>query len=93
MTTNKNTTNKNATTSPISLSASQADQLAELLEICDDFLRNASPTVRTEMRRALIMHDTMPDDFNLLVDCLGFTASYLRARLARDAHQLPAPRP
>ena len=45
---------------------------AELLELCDEFLRQASPLVHTELREFLTEHGHH-GDLGWFIDVLGFT--------------------
>ena len=51
---------------------------AELLELCDEFFRQASPIVHTELRHFLAEHGYHPSGLGCLVDALGFTATRSR---------------
>lgn len=63
-----------------------ATSLVELLEHCEQFLRTASPVVRTELLAFLASQHTRPDA-GWLIDMLGFNALYLQGKLAlTDTH-------
>jgi hypothetical protein len=64
----------------ITVTARFADQAAELLEFCQQFLRHAEPAVRAELARHLTEPDAaQPSRF---IDTLAYTALFLRAKLA-----------
>jgi len=46
---------------------------AELLELCDEFFRQASPIVHTELRHFLAEHGYHPSGLGWFIDALGFT--------------------
>ena len=76
------------------VSADYAGQVAELLELCDGFLRIASPAVRVELARYLTARQPTAPDSYLLIDLLGLTALSLQAKLAAAAErQTPRPSP
>lgn len=62
-----------------------ATNLVELLEHCEQFLRAASPAVRTELLAFLAQQPTRPDA-GWLIDMLGFNALYLQGKLALADH-------
>jgi hypothetical protein len=47
---------------------------AELLSLCAEFLRHASPTVHRELRQFLIERGYHPSGLGWFIDALGFTA-------------------
>ena len=76
----------------IMISTDNAEQAVELLELCDGFLRLATPAVRAELARYLAERPAAPDS-DLLIDLLGFTALFLQAKLAVAERQNPKPSP
>ena len=74
----------------VTVTGSAAASLVELLEHCEQFLRTASPVVRTELLAFLAGRPTRPDA-DWLIDLLGFNALYLQGKLALgDTHTGPA---
>jgi hypothetical protein len=65
----------------ITISTDYAEQVSELLELCNEFLRQTTPAVRAELARYLAPLPAAPDS-HLLIDLLGFTALFLKAKLA-----------
>lgn len=89
MTTTPNTPRTINTPHGVQITDHAAASLAELLELCDTFLRGASDQVRTELREFLA---TQPDrgqhprpEMGWLIDMLGFNALYLHGKLAAAA--------
>jgi hypothetical protein len=75
----------------VTVSNNAACSLLELLELCDLFLRTATPAVRAELK---VFLDTQPTplDANLLIDMLGFNALYLDGVLTlADIHRAGTP--
>jgi hypothetical protein len=83
------TTTPNSTPSgdcaDVTITGSQAASLVELLEHCEQFLRTASPVVRTELD-AFLTQQPSRLDANWLIDMLGFNALYLQGKLAPTHH-------
>jgi len=69
----------------VTVTGSAAASLVELLEHCEQFLRTASPVVRTELLAFLASRPTGPDA-DWLIDLLGFNALYLQGKLAHTDH-------
>ena len=65
----------------VTVSGYAAGSLLELLELCDLFLRTASPAVRAELAGFLQQQPT-PLDAYLLIDLVGFNALYLEGVIA-----------
>ncbi len=63
---------------PVPMSDNAARSVLELLQLCDLFLRTATPAVRAELSDFLA-HQPTPLDANLLIDMLGFNALYLES--------------
>jgi hypothetical protein len=72
-------------TGTVTVTGSKAASLVELLEHCEQFLRTASPTVRTELDAFLTQQPSRLDT-NWLIDMLGFNALYLQAKLTPTHH-------
>lgn len=64
----------------ITISTDYAQQVSELLKLCDEFLRQATPPVHDELSRYLAQRPAAPDRY-LLIDALGFTALSLQSKL------------
>jgi hypothetical protein len=64
----------------ITLSTRRVDDIADLLECCDQFLRQASEDTHAELRAFLAQHPTR-HELGWLIDMLGFDALFLRAKL------------
>jgi hypothetical protein len=61
-----------------------AEQItAELLELCEEFLRQASPIVHTELRQFLTAHGYHLGGLGWFLDALGFTC-LIHTALALD---------
>jgi hypothetical protein len=74
----------------ITVSDNAACSVLELLELCDLFLRTATPAVRAELS-GFLDHQPTGLDANLLIDMLGFNALYLQGVMAlADAHRADA---
>jgi hypothetical protein len=54
---------------------------AELLELCAEFLRQASPIVHTELRQFLTEHGHHHGGLGWFLDALGFTTTLNRTAL------------
>lgn len=65
----------------VTVTGSAATSLVELLEHCEQFLRTASPVVRTELDTFLTQQPSR-SDAGWLIDLLGFNALYLQGKLA-----------
>ena len=57
----------------------------ELLELCDEFFRQASPIVHTELRHFLVEHGYQPSGLGWFIDALGFTTLNRTARRTQPA--------
>jgi hypothetical protein len=68
----------------ITVSGRGAAEIAELLECCDTFLRQASAAVRAELRHHLNAQPSRPDT-GWLIDMLGFTSLLLQNKIALAA--------
>ncbi|MEU4183736.1 hypothetical protein [Micrococcus luteus] len=68
-------------TDTVTVTGSTAASLVELLEHCEQFLRTASPVVRTELD-AFLTRQPSRLDTDWLIDMLGFNALYLQGKLA-----------
>jgi hypothetical protein len=66
---------------PVTVTGHAATDLIELLELCDEFLRTASPIVRAELKDFLDQQPS-PPPMSWLIDMLGFNALYLQGKLA-----------
>jgi hypothetical protein len=75
------TNTPNIDTVEVTVTGYAAASLAELLGHCEEFLRTASPTVRTELHAFLGRQPTAPD-LGWLIDMLGFNTLYLQGKLA-----------
>lgn len=69
----------------VTVTGSATASLVALLEHCEQFLRTASPVVRTELDTFLAGRPTRPDA-GWLIDMLGFNALYLQGKLAPTHH-------
>ena len=56
----------------------------ELLDLCAEFLRQASPTVHTELRQFLTERGYHPSGLGWFIDALGFTSLTRTAPGQRD---------
>ncbi|QDP94791.1 hypothetical protein FOE78_20655 [Microlunatus elymi] len=72
----------------VELSQYTAATLAELLGLCEEFLRTAGPAVHAELRRYLT-GQTPPADPGWLIDMLGFHQLHLHQRIKATT---PSPR-
>lgn len=66
----------------VAVTAHTAASLAELLGMCEEFLRTAGPLVHAELR-AYLAHQAPPADPSWFIDMLGFSRAHL-------GHLLPA---
>jgi len=66
----------------VGVTAHTVASLAELLGMCEEFLRTAGPLVHAELR-AYLSHQAPPADPSWFIDMLGFNSVHL-------GHQLPA---
>jgi hypothetical protein len=79
----------------LTLTGSAAESVIELLELCEQFLRTASPAVHAELA-AFLTEASQPEqprrpDPACLIDLLGFHHLWLQAKLANadtDVHHL-----
>ena len=72
-------------TDTVTVTGSTVASLVELLEHCEQFLRTASPVVRTELDVFLTQQPSRLDA-DWLIDMLGFKALYLQGKLAPTHH-------
>jgi hypothetical protein len=70
------------------LSTSLAEQITDLLTVCDTLLRTGTDQVRAELARCLHSRDNQPGDLALFIDLLGLTAGHLTGLLQ---HTRPDP--
>jgi hypothetical protein len=66
----------------VAVTAHTVASLAELLGMCEEFLRTAGPLVHAELR-AYLAHQAPPADPSWFIDMLGFNSVHL-------GHLLPA---
>ena len=84
---------KNTAAETITLTISHAEQILELLTICDDLVRTGTDQVRVDLARSLTACQNKPIPVNLFIDILGFTSHHLHSQLARAHHsEQTAPR-
>ena len=69
-------------TDTVAITSHTAASLAELLGMCEEFLRTAGPLVHAELRDYLA-HQAPPADPSWFIDMLGFSSVHL-------GHLLPA---
>lgn len=72
----------------VSLTEHTAASVAELLAMCEEFLRTAGPATHAELRTYL-HHQSPPADPSWFIDMLGFNALHLGRQLPTKT---PAPR-
>ena len=71
-----------STRETVAVTAHTVASLAELLGMCEEFLRTAGPRVHAELR-AYLSHQAPPADPSWFIDMLGFNSVHL-------GHLLPA---
>ena len=69
----------------VTISLHQARQIGELLDVCDDLLRNGSDQVRTDLVTSMLLSNLETLDWAWFIDMVGLSARYLHARTARAA--------
>lgn len=70
----------------VTVTAYTAASVSELLDVCEEFLRTASPATRAELA-TFLDRQSPPADPSWLLDMLGFTSAHLRHRLPTSPEQ------
>ena len=73
-------------TPTVAVTAHTVASLAELLAMCEEFLRTAGPLVHAELR-AYLSHQAPPADPSWFIDMLGFNSIHIGHLL--PAHTVP----